>query len=830
MKHRKNLRSYFRLTVAVSLICCVFFNNLLTAIACVQEPILPVFAFQQRPDDSFDNFANGDLGILRPKFARSYLIVAYKILNEYKFEKNEREQLVKLWNDKLRHIGEPETKLISPEEELKTALENWNKAEKQVLTADADLLTVNDLWKTQESAYSSYQNCNKSSFQKATETLNKRISKYGANNSQVLEWLKGQRIVFANCNQAGIIPEKLGSDSPEWLQKDRDYQIAASLFYSAKFDDALLNFQNIANDQKSEWKNIANYMIARVFLRKSSLGDDSSEEFLQKAEKHLLNILQDANQKDTHKISKSLLLIIANRNKSENRFAKLSESISQNAESDDIYNELDNYTSYLDSGILAFAPPEMFKTKAVAAEYEPTIWQKVWNFFFGSNVVKAQTFSTETADKTEFERNNNGDHILQNYLKFDFREILSSDIGEALRQSDISDWIFTFQANDLESFNHSFEKWKQTSKTHWLLSAISKAETNSENLAELVAEADKIPTESAAYLTVNYHRIRLLIEQNQYAEARKKVDAILNNKKIIFPLSAKNYFYRERMFLSENLNEFLKFAQRKPIAFSDYSFYDKTAEIQKGDYDWEKKILPWRYNAMFDADSLDIFNKQMSLKTLVQAGKSRVLPTYLQKSILISAWVRAVLLENKESQIVIARHLKQVAPEMKDELESFLVSQTELSAYYVILKFPVMRTYIESGFGRFTIPASTISAWGDNWWFLDRLENEDRIIKENIEIRFLSENEKKQAKSELEKMISKGNASTFLTVKTVELAKIFPNSPQIPEMLHYAVKTTRYGDTGENGEQNSELSKTAFKILHQDYKNNVWTKKTPYWF
>lgn len=282
------------------------------------------------------------------------------------------------------------------------------------------------------------------------------------------------------------------------------------------------------------------------------------------------------------------------------------------------------------------------------------------------------------------------------------------------------------------------------------------------------------------------------------------------------------------MIVAKNLDEFLNFAQRKAIAFTHNSSYDET-ELIRNDKEgyWEKRVLAWRNNQMFDEDSMTFFNEILPISSLVKAGENQKLPPYLRKNILISAYVRSVLLERKELQKRAAFQLGQVAPEMREEMTSFLNSPTELNAYYPILKFPVMRPYIENGFGRFDIPSQTLSVRADNWWSLDRLKNEEKSVKESVEINFLNEIEKKEAKKELEKLISFGNSSNFLTQKAILIAKENPQAPIITELLHHAVKTTRYGDRGDNI---GELSQTAFNLLHKNYPNNEWTKKTPFWF
>jgi len=54
-----------------------------------------------------------------------------------------------------------------------------------------------------------------------------------------------------------------------------------------------------------------------------------------------------------------------------------------------------------------------------------------------------------------------------------------------------------------------------------------------------------------------------------------------------------------------------------------------------------------------------------------------------------------------------------------------------------------------------------------------------------------------------------------------------PEDPRLPEALHLAVRSTRWG---QGDEQNSSVSRAAFLFLHKHYPNSEWTKKTTYWF
>jgi len=83
------------------------------------------------------------------------------------------------------------------------------------------------------------------------------------------------------------------------------------------------------------------------------------------------------------------------------------------------------------------------------------------------------------------------------------------------------------------------------------------------------------------------------------------------------------------------------------------------------------------------------------------------------------------------------------------------------------------------------------------------------------------------AKKEWEKLSSLGTAPNYLCHQVIEWAQRNPEDPRVPEALHLAVKSTRYGCTDPD---TSQLSKTVFQLLHKRYSRSNWARKTKYWY
>ncbi|PYS82299.1 MAG: hypothetical protein DMF70_08170, partial [Acidobacteria bacterium] len=60
-----------------------------------------IFVYTKHPDFPLERFAKGQLGVLRPSYARSYLFAAYRNLTNATFSDAEKTALKSLWEDRL---------------------------------------------------------------------------------------------------------------------------------------------------------------------------------------------------------------------------------------------------------------------------------------------------------------------------------------------------------------------------------------------------------------------------------------------------------------------------------------------------------------------------------------------------------------------------------------------------------------------------------------------------------------------------------------------------------------------------------------------------------
>jgi hypothetical protein len=247
--------------------------------ACGPEILEPIFVLKNSPDPPFHEFTQGKIGIVKPSFGRKTLVIAYRYLNGGAFTGDEQKELV----EALKGSG--------PESNSQDALTRWITARQLVVKDEAELPEI--YHERGVRGYDFFPNCTANAFEVATETLKDRVARFGADNPAVHEWLTGQDVVFSNCSGGSALPATLGAESPIWLRKDREYQTAAALFYSLKFDQARTGFEKIAQDAESDWQQTADYLVGRTLIRQASLETDekAKRSLHEKAETYLLNLL-----------------------------------------------------------------------------------------------------------------------------------------------------------------------------------------------------------------------------------------------------------------------------------------------------------------------------------------------------------------------------------------------------------------------------------------------------------------------------------------------------------------------------------------------------------
>lgn len=736
--------------------------------ACGPFMLSAVFSFAVHPEYPLDRFAAGEIGVVQPTYARSYLVVAYRHLSDAGFSKDAQKQLVELWSDRLN---------LRWPDEGEQAAEAWLAARKAVPETGPDPKI--DVYRNREkpNEYETYLNCQNDAFRNAATILQDRIAKFGAASSAIKDWVAAQDEVFANCGAGKHIPQPAPSDADPLIKSDRTYQIAAANFYAGSFADAKNLFTAIAEDKSSSWNSKAPYLLARTLIREASLNPpEQKAEPLKAAEKLLNAILKDAGQRENHAAATRLLNLVRLRLDPEGRVLDLAQSLRTGKQDEKVKQDLWDYTILLDQ------------------------------------------------------------------VLGDTGEGPSKELPEALKSDDLTDWIITFQTQTQKARDHAIEKWRSSASLPWLIAAISKVEGKHPQARQLSSAAATVSINSPAHPSVAFHTIRLAIENGRYNDARSMLDDLLKHRDRL-TVSGLNLALSQRMALATSLEDFLIHAQRVPAAFS---YDDDGREIPTDETEGSEQTKAMKGKALFDVDAAYLLNQEFPLAVLKQAAENQSLPAHLRRDVAQAAWVRAILLDDSATAEELVPTLKSLAPEMSRYLDNYLAAKEpgakKFSGIFTWLKFPGLEPVVDAGVGREAALAEQ-DTYRDNWWCTSAfpvtsptpesiadaltIKTTFDLIREGTLPRFLTAAQRAAGRKEFAAIRSVGAAPNYLCRETIAWANRSGSDTRVPEALHLAVKTTRYGCTDK---QTARWSKAAFDLLHRRYPRSVWTKRTPYWF
>jgi hypothetical protein len=410
----------------------------------------------------------------------------------------------------------------------------------------------------------------------------------------------------------------------------------------------------------------------------------------------------------------------------------------------------------------------------------------------------------------------------------------ATEVSATLKSDDLTDWIVNVQDESAKARPHSIQRWEQTKALPWLIAAMMSAEPGDAKTNDLLNAAARVEHSSPGFASIAYYTTRLLMESGRADAARTYVDKVLANDRQYLDASAINDLMAKRTLLAQNLADFLNNVQRKPAAFSDD--YDGREIPTDGD---AAKAYAKDHEFLFDTDAANIFNKAMPVAVIKDAARANVLAANLKRDVAQAAFIRAALLDDRESALEAAPVLQSYYPELKEFLAAYQRATTpdarRFAAAFMALKYPGLRPFVSTGIGRST-SFNEIDSYRDNYWCAEPPpplggapsdeEEEGSKAKTITPPEFLKGSQATAAR-QFAALQSLGTAPNFLCRTAIAWTEKNPNDPRSPEALHLAVRSTRYGCTDQ---ETGQLSKAAFDLLHKRYPNTTWARNTKYWF
>jgi hypothetical protein len=404
------------------------------------------------------------------------------------------------------------------------------------------------------------------------------------------------------------------------------------------------------------------------------------------------------------------------------------------------------------------------------------------------------------------------------------------------KYDDLSTWIVTIQSADESAMDRAIERWQATRSDAWLVAALTLVKASHAKTSELITQALNVKPAAAAFPSARFHAVRLMMETGKSDEARALLDQLLKNHRAQFDESSFNLLLNRRMLLASTLDEFLKYAPRVPAAVS---WNDDGREIPADDESVSNEMKDIKGEPRFDRDAGMALNEKIPLSLLKAAAQNTTLPAALRRDLAQAVWLRAAMLGDTKTADELVPVLSALVPELSTLLNDYLSATTpqakKFAAIYAWLKFPGMEPVVDVGIGRRT-PLNKQDEYRDNWWCSaayhpspdeNESENNASTALNTQPLLFLSAADKANAEREWKALNPAGAAPNYIVEQVIQWANKTPADSRVPEALHLAVTTTRFGCTDE---KTGRWSKAAFDLLHRKYPNSPWARKTKYWF
>lgn len=392
-------------------------------------------------------------------------------------------------------------------------------------------------------------------------------------------------------------------------------------------------------------------------------------------------------------------------------------------------------------------------------------------------------------------------------------------------------WISAWRGTDL---NSSLSQWQQTHALPWLVVAIAKVAPDSTSAPALLDAAAKTPPTSPAYDTVFFHRVRLLTGMHRNDEARALLDAALATPHSQAASSYRNALLGERMAVARSFNEALVYAPRSLLSSGSEGASNLQAQCNLNAHavNTTTPCPELEKSLQFDQDFVSVLNHHAPLSTLIEAASSPSLPANLRQDIVLIAWTRAVLLEDKASAAKLAAMLP-------TSLHDVAGSSTSFPADLAILRNSGMRPYLEPGVPR-VASFDVFDDFHNNWWckpWDDRFDASGQPAQPLPTPAFVSAQQDALADDEVKRLLALPDSAAVIGQRVIDYARDHPDDAQVPEALaltvragHYACQTYDPGAGADAKSPYTPTSKAAFELLHRRYPKSPWATKTRYYY
>jgi hypothetical protein len=734
--------------------------------ACGPFVLRQVFTYDVHPDFPLAKFAAGELGVLQPTYARSYLFVAYRYFAGAPLDAAEQKAVTAMWDERLGSSEEP------PSED---SLKSWLDARAKVsAAAKPEISVVRTIDK--KDFYLNYLNCAADSFKNAAATLNRLIEKYGAASPEAKDWVATQDQVFASCEKEQALPGPANVSASPIIRANRVYQIAAANFYAGNFDQAEAQFNAIAADTVSPWRALAPYLVARTLIRKATLSGGRNQEdqaTLGRAEAQLRKVLADRAESALHASARGLLNYVRLRLAPEERLKELGSSLLKKSAGMTFKQDLIDYTRLLDRLVGDDEESDKQKTFAQLPAALHADDLSDWALTFQVQDAAALEHALQKWEKTS-----STPWLVAALAKINAAHPKAAALLEAAAR--IKPGSAAFASVTYHTLRLSIEAGRQDAARKQLdaLLAANAARLTPSAFNQFMALRMKV----AANLDEFLKYAQRIPAGFTYDEDGRELAADLTDDNEKPKPSARNKLSWDDD-ATRALNEAMPLAVLQEAALNT----TLPAHLRR-----ELAIAVWVRAALLDDEAR---------ATELAATVAALAPELKEP---LNAYLAAA---DKPAKKFAAIYLILKYPGTRPNVDEGTGRTVDLD------KIDDYRNNWWCEYGRSVNP--------------DNPTARPAVKTSATGPAFLSAAQKTAASTEWKRLAALGTAPNYLCAQTIKWATVKPDDPRAPEALHLAVRSTRYGCTNE---QTGTLSKQAYDLLHRKYPKSEWAQKTKYWF
>jgi hypothetical protein len=377
---------------------------------------------------------------------------------------------------------------------------------------------------------------------------------------------------------------------------------------------------------------------------------------------------------------------------------------------------------------------------------------------------------------------------------------------------DLTHWVTTFHVPDSwgavdDRLTVALERWRSTRSLPWLVAVLSWIGPDHPEVGLLLEAARAVPLDSPAGTTVAYHRLRLMLAKGERAPARAFLDRLLREDVEARGASARNRFLDLRLQLATDLQDLRAHLPRALVAWG-YMYAGELPDAGRVEAGPAVGTSPLGARLLSGLPLSDL--RHLALETDEDTST-------LRPEIAHAAWAKAFVLEDEATLDALEERYPGLAsgPEARSRALSRLVHWIKsLHPPWVIPDGP------QQSLERWEPFASPVFDTG--WWC-----DASRISTGAETPAYLEAWAAERARAEWAVVAAAGSGPEFAARRAVRLARESPREPAAPEALHLAVASTRWACSGGAV---GDASRSAFRLLHQQYAQTSWARKTRYWY